>query len=91
MIKFPEVFDLSRFAVCDAVVDQGDVLIHVALVYIVRPYQINFYDDCRLNGGRELLFTLTLTSPFKGEEINGFFRGFSIYPHPDFSLFRERR
>ena len=42
MIKFPEVFDLSRLAVFDAVEDQGDVLIHVVLVYIVRPYQIIF-------------------------------------------------
>lgn len=42
MIKFPGVFDLSRFAVCDAIVDQGDVLIHVVLVHAVRPYKIIF-------------------------------------------------
>ena len=42
MIKFPEVFDLSRLAVFDAVEDQGDVLIHVVLVHAVHPYQIIF-------------------------------------------------
>ena len=50
MIKFPEVFDLSRLAVFDAVEDQGDVLIHVVLVHAVRLYQINFYGDYRLEG-----------------------------------------